>query len=116
MSVPVATSPSISLAVTVNRGLLALVSARSVMRDHRVESSRTHNRLFLRGLGAERRRVVGGLGVLGDLALPILVRGPGTANLATSNSAMLPPVPVGYPRGRHMRRRRHAGNQVVRIR
>ena len=67
--------------------------------------------------GAERRRVVGGPGVLGDLALLVLVPGPGTANLGISNSGMLPSgrVQVGYPQGRHIRRRRHAGKQVVRI-
>src|SRR5271168_814846 len=38
-------------------------------------------------------------------------------NLAISNSAMLTPshVPGGYRQGRDLRRRRHAGNQVVRI-
>jgi hypothetical protein len=45
--------------------------------------------------------------VLCHLALPVLVPGPGTANLAISNSAMLTPshVPVGYPQGRPARRR-----------
>ena len=60
---------------------------------------------------------VGGPEMLGDLALPVLVPGPGTANLAISNSAMLPSgrIPVGDPQGRHIRRRWHARNQVVRI-
>jgi hypothetical protein len=37
-----------------------------------------------------------------DLALPVLVPGPWTANLAISNSATLPSgrVPVGDPQGR----------------
>jgi hypothetical protein len=56
-------------------------------------------------------------GVLSHLALPVLVPGPGTANLVISNSATLPSghVPVGDPQGRSIRWIRHAGNQVVRI-
>ena len=67
-----------------------------------MEPWRSRSRLCRRGHGAERRRVVGGPEMLDDLALPVLVPGPGTANLAISNSAMLPSgrIPVGDPQGR----------------